>query len=249
MTAEAAPFDAMDAVLVTAHRCAALFSARSAVAPQKLPVGLAVQRGAFRDLPVALSAHAWSGGGVGYARVVTIAGPEVSIANVLGYPAPDRPAPILGIDLVAVAGAPVVVVADLSPTVPDHLDDTLATLGRYRQVHPPFPAGGPLPAWCTRWFSPHYLYTRVGAASARSALMAAFDFAAIWIDAAMSAHPEPMLADRISGAVDAYAADHLREDPGLRLLDRMFGDEFAAPFRETILFPRISTGSGSRSLV
>src|SRR5262245_1969130 len=146
--AEAAPLDAMDAVLVTAHRCAALFSAKAALVPQKLPVGLAVQRGAFRDLPVALSAHAWSGGGVGYARVVTIAGAELAIANVLGYPAPDRPAPILAIDLIAEAGAPVTVVADLSPTVSDNLDDALAMLARYRQVHPPFPAGGPLPPWC-----------------------------------------------------------------------------------------------------
>jgi hypothetical protein len=248
VTAEAAPFDSMDAVLATAHRCAALFSARSALAPRKLPVGLAVQRGAFRDLPVALSAHAWSGGGVGYARVVTIAGPEVAIANVLGYPAPDRPAPILGIDLIAVAGAPVVVLADLSPTVRDHLDDTLAMLERYRRIHSPFPAAGPLPSWRGRWFSPHYLYTRVGSGSARAALLAAFDFAAVWIDAAINVAPEPALADRIAAAVDGYAADHLRDDPGLRLLDRMFGEEFAAPFRERILFPRISLEPGSGSL-
>lgn len=244
MTAEAAPFDALDAVLVAAHRCAALFSARAKLAPQPLPGALAAQKGAFRDLPVTLSAHAWSGGGVGYARVVTIAGPEVAIANVLGYPADDRPLPILGIDLVAVAGAPVVVVADLSPTVRDHLDDTLETLARVRRAQPPLPSGGVLPAWCARWFSPHYLYTRVGSPSARAALRAALDFAAVWIEAAMTAPAEPEVTERVTAAIAAYADDHLREDPGLRLLDRMFGGEWAAPFRETILFPL-----GSRSLV
>jgi hypothetical protein len=240
VTAEAAPFDALDAVLVAAHRCAALFSARAALAPQALPGELAAQKGAFRDLPATLSAHAWSGGGVGYARVVTIAGPELAIANVLGYPAPDRPLPILGIDLVAVAGTPIVVVADLSPTVRDHLDDTLEALARCRRAHPPLPSGGVLPAWCARWFSPHHLYTRVGSPSASAALRAALDFVAVWVDAAMTAPAEPALTETVAAAIAAYAADHLREDPGLRLLDRIFGGEWAAPFRETILFPSSS---------
>jgi hypothetical protein len=249
MSATADPPDELDAVLVTAHRCAALFADRVGLHPRALPPALAHHRGAFRDSPVTLSARAWSGRGVGYARVVTIAGPELSIANVLGYPAPDRGLPILGIDLVAVTGAPVVVVADLSPTVADHLDETLSALERHRRLHPRFPPGGALPAWCARWFSPHHIFTRVGPAALPEALRAAFDFAAVWVGAALRAPAEPALEDRVTSAVAAYAGDHLRDDPGLRLLDRMFGVDWASPFRETVLLPQTYTEAGSRSLV
>src|SRR4029077_17585892 len=97
-------------------------------------------------------------------RVVTITGPALAIVNVLGLPAPGHPLPILGIDLVCVGDAPVVAVADLSPTVARTNSAggwAAAALEACRRTHGALPPGGMLPTRCARWFSPLHLYTRV----------------------------------------------------------------------------------------
>jgi len=111
-----------------AEACRALLGARPGLRPLPLAPALVRRDGTFRDAPVELAAEAWTGGGVAYARVVTIAGPELSIVNVLGVPDAGQRAPgtILGIDLVSVAGAPTVVVADLSPLEPARASPAVA---------------------------------------------------------------------------------------------------------------------------
>ncbi len=218
--------------------CRALLAAHPALRPLQLSPSLGRRHGTFRDAPVGLVAEAWTGGGVAYARVVTIEGPGLSITNVLGLPAArddGRPPTILGIDLVSVAGAPIVVVADLSPTQPASRETPVAAAqAAVLRARGPFPPGGALPGWCGRWFSPHHLFTRVAAGAAEPALAAAADFARIWLED--TARPGDA-ASHLPRATAAYCADHRNQDPGLRLLDRMFDPAWAETFRTTVLFP------------
>lgn len=247
-----------DGVLAAARHITALFSGSRLLRPFDLPAELASRAGVFREQPVELSARAWTGLDVAFARIVTISGPGLAIVNVLGLPAWRRAAPdhwdaptILGVDLVAVAGAPVVVVADLSPVRPgarpaavDGSNSAGGRLASIRRSRGPFPPGGPLPAWCARWFSPHHLFTRLPPTAVGAASAAAVDFARVWMETAVRARVDR--ADRpnahggsgrFSPEVAAYCADHRAADAGLRLMDRMFGVEWAEAFKRTVLFP------------
>jgi len=227
--------------------CRDLLAAHEALRPLHLPPALNRRRGTFREAPVELVAEAWTGSGVAYARVVTIDGPGLSIVNVLGLPAARRdgaPVTILGIDLVSVAGAPIVVVADLSPAEPGQSDAPLAgAQASVLRARGPFPAAGPLPGWCARWFSPHPLFTRVPAEAAEPAAAAAVDFARLWLEATATAADG---ASQLPSTAAAYCADHRSQDPGLRLLDRMFDPDWADAFRATVLFPDEPPGSTIR---
>ncbi len=224
---------ARQAVLEAGHRCAGLFAGQPGLAPLTLPDGFAHREGSFRGAPVALTAVAWAGGAAACARVVTIAGPDLAIVNVLGLPA--APAlPILGVDLVAVGEAPIVVVADLSPD-PD-ARHPLPAWGGARPAEGFPPAGTGLPGWCARWFSPAALFTRVPPARLPDALATALDAAAVWARE-VTAGAGPPSPRPPTAAARAYCRDHRLEDPGLRLLDHMFGAEWAETFKTGVLFP------------
>src|SRR6185312_5051387 len=99
-----------------------------------------------------------------------------------------------------------------------------------------FPPAGPLPAWCGRWFSPAALFTRVPPAELPAALAVALDAATAWTQE-VAAGGSARDRQPPTAAAAAYCRDHREQDPGLRLLDRMFGAAWADAFKTQLLFP------------
>jgi hypothetical protein len=100
---------------------------------------------------------------------------------------------------------------------------------------PALPAGGELPQWCRKVFSPRPLYTRIPrerVAEARAPLLALADALV-----AMRAERDASRAADIAAAQRAYCSAHLEDDQGLGMLARMFGESWAAAFLREVMFP------------
>jgi len=207
-----------------------------------LPPDLASTVGTWKGTPVTIVTRAYRGGPVRFARFVQLVGADLEIGNLLCLPEPAYPLPIFGADLVGLPRATAMLAADLSPTLPpgparDHQLDPFA---RLRAAHPPLPPGGPLPAWCADWFSPHALYTRVTPEELPAAVAAFWDLPRCFVEAARHSAPRPDLAPEIARRQDGYAAAHRTDDKGLGLLAKMFGDPWADRYLGEVLFPPLS---------
>ncbi len=183
--------------------------------------------GSFRGHPARLWACVLRGPRIRWARFVTIVGDGLEIGNVLCIPEPSTELPIFGVDLVGLGGGDTVVAAaDLSPV------DRTAPLPPL-PVHA-LPVGGALPAWATRWFSPHALITRTRACDAHAIARVVTGYADAFVGLASRAG---------KGGRDfttqhlAYCRDHREEDRALGMLARIFGPDFSRAFISTVLFP------------
>jgi hypothetical protein len=205
--------------------------------PRPLPADLASVDGSWRGEPMRWRARAYAGPAVAYARVVTLAGGEVEIANLLCVPRSTRALPMLGVDLVLVApsrGA--LVVADLSPppgvttTSPPELLHARSTLT---------PAGV-LPPWAQRCFSATPLFVRVdGAHETACAATAVSALVRTFVDATRNTPSDDdlvALRGRARWTQETLAA-HRAEDRTLDLLARMFPTSVARRLIEEVLFP------------
>ncbi len=210
-----------------------------ALVPVALPPDLAAATGGWKSEPVTITTRAYSGDGVRYARFVQLVGVDLEIGNVLCLPDHAYPLPILGADLVSVRRESGMLAADLSPTLPPgpDRDRQLRPLARRRAVRGPLPPGGPLPAWCTAWFSPHALYTRVTREQLAPAVAAFWDLPRSFVDLVRQATPRPELAGEVADRQDGYAAAHRTDDKGLGLLAKMFGATWMERYLGDVLFP------------
>ena len=207
--------------------------------PAPLERTLAHADGTWKGAPVHIATRAWTGPRIRWARVATVTGGELEIANLLCLPRAEYPLPILGADLVALgARAGAMLAADLSPVLPPGAtrDAQLAGFAA-RMARHALPSGGALPDWCARWFSPHALYTRPAPAQLAEAASAFRDVVDAFVALARDAGPEPALAADVARAQAGYAAAHLVDDKGLGLLGRMFGDAWASRYLRAVLFP------------
>ncbi len=210
-----------------------------ALTPIALPPDLAAATGSWKGAPVTISTRAYQGGPIRFARFVRLVGADLEIGNLLCLPDPSYPLPIFGADLVGLPRATAMLAADLSPTLPPgpDRDRKLEPLARCQAAHAPMPPGGPLPAWCLDWFSPHALYTRVPPEQLSEAVAAFWDLPRCFVEAARHTSPRPDLAQEIARCQDGYAAAHRTEDKGLGLLAKMFGGTWADRFLAEVLFP------------
>lgn len=207
--------------------------------PLPLPPDLARATGVWKDAPVTLETRAYHGPAIRYARCALVRSADLEIGNLLALPDTNYPFPILGADFVAFGRDRAMFAIDLSPVLPPGAarDSQLAGLRRRREAHPPFPPGGDLPAWCAAWFSPHALYTRPRLDDLPAVRAAVFDFLSAFADLLRAALPDPESASAIRAAQAGYAAAHREDDKGLRLLAKMFGEDWAARYLAHVLFP------------
>ena len=210
-----------------------------ALTPIVLDPVLAHADGSWKGAPVTIETRAYLGAVVRYARFARVVAPGLEIGNVLCLPDPSHPLPILGADLVALGRETGMVAVDLSPTLPPgpEREAQLAPLASLRAGHPRLPPGGPLPDWCSAWFSRCALYTRVDRSQTGQAVCAFRDFPRAYIDLVHSSYARPHLARSVASAQDRYAAAHRTDDKGLGLLAKMFGLEWAERYLAEILFP------------
>jgi hypothetical protein len=207
--------------------------------PHPLEPELARLDGAFRSQPATLVARAYTGRGLRYARFVEIESPGLEIGNIVLFPSPELPLPVLGVDLVEVGRDTAVVVADLSPMSEDAgvRARQLAVLARHRADCPPLALSGELPAWAAEWFSSLAVSARIGAEQAPAAVSAVDAFVSAFIELAQSAVPDAAAAAQLSRRHEAYSAAHREHDRGLLLLRRMFEPTTADRFLREVLFP------------
>ncbi|EYF06823.1 hypothetical protein [Chondromyces apiculatus] len=199
--------------------------------------------GTYRGRAVTLETRAYRGQPLHYARFVEITGEGLAIGNMLCTPCVDHPLPILGVDLVML-GDTLMLVADLSPTLPPgkEREAQLAPLDAACAARSStLPPGGALPAWCTAWFSPFALYTRVAGADLARAASACDDLVRVHVSLCTASAPAPQHRLGTARAVEGYAAAHREHDKGLRMLAKLFGEGWAARYIAETLFPALLT--------
>ncbi|MBL8954608.1 MAG: hypothetical protein JNK82_27770 [Myxococcaceae bacterium] len=185
--------------------------------------------GRFRGRPAWLSSRTFAGGGLRFARFVTVTGDGLDIGNVLCIPEPTSPLPIFGADVVGLGADAIVAAADLSPMshglpLPQLPSHTL-----------PSP-NGELPPWAARWFSPQAFVTRthVGQAAGVERVVTGYAEAFLGLLAARA----PAGSD-LTEAHLAYCRDHREQDRALGMLRKIFGEAFSREFLSTVLFPEV----------
>ena len=212
------------------------------LALERLPLDpmLAHAQGSWRGEPVRIDTRAYHGDRVVFARFAFVEGAGLSIGNALALGESALALPILGADLVDLGhGRETMVAVDLSPTldVEDSWREQLVPLARRRREHASLPTGGELPSWCSRWFSPLALFTRVGEAEAPAAFAQTMDFARAYVEIAREAEPHDDSASLTRDTMDAYLSAHREFDRGLGLLARIFGSDWAAQYLHFVLLP------------
>ena len=201
-----------------------------------LPPELARLEGSWKGSAVALSARAYEGPQIGYARFVEITGGGLDIGNVLLLSRPDYPLPMLGADLVGLGKDTGVLVADLSP-VPPRREPPLGEPERNQLNALGLPPGGDLPAWCQPWFSTQPVYSRVAPQHAPAVAAALRLLCERFVQLAEMCPPQPSSAPAVRDWQQSYCLAHRRDDRGLQLLHRMFDPTLAERFLRQVLFP------------
>jgi hypothetical protein len=206
--------------------------------PAPLAPELERVEGRWKGAPVVLTARAWSGRSIAWARAVHVEGGALEIANLLALPRPALPLPILGADLVRMADRSALVAADLSPIVARgaERDAQLAAIARHAPLPRKLPSAGDLPLWARRVFSPHALFVRVPSGEETAVWPTLEGYVAALAELA-SASP-PAAAGEHGAAQAAYLKAHREEDRFLALLARMFDRRLAGRVADELLFPR-----------
>jgi len=207
--------------------------------PVPLAPELARAEGTWRGGPAVIETRAYVGNGLRYARFVQMSGDGLDIGNVLCLADPLTPLPIFGADLVAVGRETGMVAADLSPTLPPGpaRDAQLRPQALARTRRAPLPPGGELPAWCSHWFSPDALYTRVPPEQAAAAADAFRDIVHAFVRIVRTAAPHVEHLTTVAATQEGYAEAHRTDDKGIRMLSSLFGTAWAERYVQTVLFP------------
>jgi PAS domain S-box-containing protein len=110
-------------------------------------------------------------------------------------------------------------------------------LAAAHERRPELPPGGELPAWCSDWFSPYALYTRVQAEQVTDAARAFLDTARTFVQIVRATAPRVETLTTVAAAQEGYAEAHRTDDKGLRMLANVFGTVWAERYVRSVLFP------------
>lgn len=230
-----------------ARRIEAVVVRELELAPLPLEPQLAALVGEFRGRPAQLSARAHAGRRHAYARFVELVGEGLEIANIVIVARPERPLPVLGIDLVGLGKEKAVVVADLSPMTDDAVERARQrdVVARYRATKLSPDLALELPAWAATWFSESALCVRVPPGEIEAACQAVAEMVDAFVqlsrlDASaepVGAAPSQALRGEVERRQQAYFAAHRADDRGLLLLRRIFEPQVADRFLREVLFP------------
>lgn len=188
--------------------------------PLPLAPHLASKDGRWKGSSATLTATAWHGPSVAFARFVSLTAPALDIGNILVMPRRDLPAPIFGADLVGARPDAGLVVADLSPVV-GGTDSA---------------AAGSLPEWAAGVFSASPVIERITPEHVFGALGRVDDMARRFVTLlAGSTAASDGLAIRAAHA--RYIDAHRRDEKTAAMLANIFGGEWAASFVDHVLYP------------
>lgn len=209
--------------------------------PVALPGGLDGLEGTFGAAPLRLLTRRHAGAGLRSLTVARIVDGEglLRSATLIGLPAPDTLAPVLGVDLIGFGGALSLVAVDLSPT--DDARWAAAAAPPLERLHAALADGvvpRRWPAFAAEVFSPRALIAGVrrGAEAPVLAAVAAFVAGLAPVYAA-APQPEP---DRVAAAAArelAWRRAELRNRREHDALGRIFGEATATAYLE-LLFGR-----------
>jgi phycocyanobilin:ferredoxin oxidoreductase len=207
-----------------------------------LPAELVRLAGSWKGQPVTLSARAYAGPRIGYARFVEIAGAGLDIGNVLLLSEAEYPLPMLCADLVGLGKDTGVEVADLSPVPPLREQAPLSEQDMSQLRGLALPPGGELPAWCGPWFSAQPLFARVAPQHAPAVAAALEVLCQRFLQLAGACEAQPGAALAVAQWQAQYCEAHRRDDRGLNLLHKMFDPALADRFLRRVLFPEGARG-------
>jgi hypothetical protein len=192
----------------------------------------------MRGRTVVLATTAYRSATIRWARFTTMTAEGVEIGNVVVLPAPARRMPILGCDWVSVTPTRAMMAFDLSPTVPNVMHPELAA---WRAARANLIQAEGLPAFCSRFFSPHSLFTRVGPESAGELVSAFQDGAALFAHLASHAALDETTKDEAARTLDAYNRAHREDDPSMDMLHHTFGRPWSERFLREVMFPDVAS--------
>lgn len=213
--------------------------ARLGLAEVELPPALRRIEGSVRGLPVAMRVRRFAGGALAALTVATIVDPDGRplAVTLIGTPADGSLAPILGVDLVALAGSLSLVAVDLAPTDDEAWRAAEPLLQRLHDATDGQIVARRWPEFALEVFSPRALLAGVHREHVSAVLAAVAGFVAelgpIYADAA-SADPTRQTAARERGARWRLAERRNRREHDA--LTRLFGEPSTAALID-LLFP------------
>jgi phycocyanobilin:ferredoxin oxidoreductase len=216
-----------------------------ALLPVAVDPALAFAEGSWKGEHVTIETRAYRSDTIRQARFAVVKGPSLEIGNIVCLPDFAQPLPILGADLVAIRREQGMVAVDLSPTLPvgPEREAQFAGLAARLTAHPELPSGGVLPDWCTNWFSPLALYTRVPLSQRDAAASVFREFPRYFVELAQHSVARPELQSNAARVQDGYMAAHRTDDRGLGLLAKMFGTAWTERYINELLFPPVEVPS------
>ena len=213
------------------------FVAQLGLVAEVLPAELESAQGTYKGHEARLTARAYRGPQVAFARFVHVFGPEIEIVNIMCVPRFDLTLPVFGADLVGL-GERGVAVADLSPLVDSSgYRAALAGVRAAQTLVGSSQDAGPLPAWAARIFSPAPLFARLAPADAAHLPVLFSPYAGAFLNAFAAASADPAQAAASGAAYRRYAEAHRQDDRGLTMMAKIFGAERARRVIEQLLFP------------
>ena len=167
-------------------------------------------------------------------RSTHIEGPNAAIFNTMIFPSDVDHCPVFASEIVSFGGKPQVAVIDLQPLGNARLrrdvEEKLATLAdRYGEL----PGSGEVPDWCEDYFTTHAIFSRPKSSEYDDVLLRAYaDYLQVFVDylkaAGSCSLPDPRTRE--------YKDHHVANNPGLKFLGRMFGEQWTLDFLNNAMY-------------
>lgn len=177
-------------------------------------------------------------GNFGELRIVHIHAPKIKVLTLFFFPQPDWQLPVYCLELVVFGAQPIVALLDMVCVSDMPCQQTVAeVMTAAHQAHPNLVQAGDVPDWFSDCRSGHDFFLRpqhhedmAQLANLHLALLAT-PFTALLLQA----HPfTPELATNHQQHLQHYKHHHQLNAPGLRLMNRSFGESWTNQYMHTL---------------